>query len=63
MVNKISEKNYKKGMVVLEGVRFDHMFKRKVMRHSDTAGKIYLPKELVGKTVCVIVDVNGVNED
>jgi len=61
MVKKLSKKNYKKGTLVLEEIRFDHVFKREVKPHSETSGRIYLPKELIGKTVYVIVDMNGVN--
>jgi len=61
MVKKLNNKNYKKGTLVLEEIRFDHVFKRQVKPHSDTAGRIYLPKDLVGKTVYVIADLNGVN--
>jgi len=53
-------KNYKKGTLILEEIKFDHVFKKKVMA-SDKVGKIYLPKDLVGKMVYVIVDMNGLN--
>lgn len=52
--------NYRIGRVVLEEINFDHIFKRVVMR-SGTVGKIYLPRELIGKKVYVIVDLNGLN--
>ena len=54
------DKSYKKGTLILEEIKFDHVFKRVVMK-SDKVGKIYLPKELIGKTVLVIADMNGVN--
>ena len=53
-------KNFRKGTLFLEEIKFDHVFKRVVMK-SDKVGKIYLPKELVGKTVFIIADLNGLN--
>lgn len=52
--------NGKIGRVILEEIKFDHIFKRVVMK-SGTVGKIYLPRELIGKKVYVVVDVNNVN--
>ena len=53
-------KSYKTGSLVLKEIKFDHIFKRTVMR-SDKVGKVYLPRELIGKNVYIIVDMNGVN--
>ena len=58
---KINNKCYRKGTLILEEIKFDHVFKRKVMR-SGKVGKIYLPKELVDKNVVVIVDLNNRND-
>jgi len=58
MTKKLNDKNYKKGRLILEEIHFDHVYKRAVKPHSDTSGRIYLPKELIGKTVYVIVDLN-----
>ena len=54
-------KNYRRGTLILQEILFDHVFKRKVMR-SGAVGKIYLPKELVGKTVFIIADMNDLND-
>lgn len=59
---KLNHRNFKKGTLILQEIKFDHVFKRKVMR-SGNVGKIYLPKELVGKSVIVVVDLNNVNGD
>ena len=59
---KINGKNYKKGSLFLEEIKFDHVFKRTVMR-SGSVGKIYLPRELIGKNVLVVVDMNNCNGD
>ena len=55
---KVTEKSYRKGTLVLSEVQFDHVFKRTVMR-SGRVGKVYLPKELIGKNVYIVVDMNG----
>jgi len=62
MVKKLNNKNYKKGRLILEEIRFDHVFKREVKYHSPTSGRIYLPKELVDKTVYVVIDAKGEKE-
>ena len=58
---KMNKKCYRKGTLILEEIKFDHVFKRKVMR-SGKVGKIYLPKELVDKTVVVVADLNQCND-
>ena len=45
----------KKGMLILEKIDFDQVYKRKVGRNNDTSGKITLPKELIGQEVYVVV--------
>jgi putative transposon-encoded protein len=57
---KMNGKNFKKGSLILEVIKFDHIFKRTVMR-SGTVGKVYLPRELIGKDVYIVVDMNGLN--
>jgi len=57
-MSKKNNGNYKKGRLVLEEIKFDQVFKRQVKPHSVSSGRIYLPKELLGKTVYVIVEVN-----
>ena len=59
-MEKKLDKNYKKGSLILKEIHFDHIFKREVKVHSDTSGRIYLPRDLVGKTVYVVVDAGGV---
>lgn len=58
---KLNGKNFKKGSLILEEIKFDHIFKRTVMK-SGSVAKVYLPKELIGKNVYVIVDMNGLND-
>lgn len=60
MVKKINKRNYKSGSLILQEIKFDHVFKKTVMK-SGHVGKIYLPKELVGKTVYVVADLNNIN--
>ena len=50
-------KNYRKGTLILQEIRFDHVFKKTVMK-SDKVGKVYLPKEFIGKNVYIVVDLN-----
>ena len=57
---KVNNKAYRKGTLVLQEIKFDHVFKRKVTK-SGHVGKVYLPKELIGRTVYVIVDLNNCN--
>ena len=47
-----------KGRLILKEIEFNRVFKKKVMR-SDKVGKIYLPRELIGKDVYVVVDKKG----
>ena len=60
MTKKINNKNFRQGALIVEEIKFDHIFKRKVMK-SNNVGKIYLPKELIGKNVYVVADMNNVN--
>jgi len=52
------ENSHKPGILSLHQIKFDYVFKRKVMRSGDVA-KIYLPKELIGKNVYVVLDLKG----
>jgi len=51
----MANKNNHKGNLILKEIRFEQVFKRKVMR-SGKVGKIYLPKDLIGKQVYVVVE-------
>ena len=46
--------NKKSGTLILEQIKFDDSLKRKVMRSGKVA-KIYLPKNLIGKYVYVVI--------
>lgn len=59
---KLNNKAYRKGTLILSEIKFDHVFKRKVTK-SGHVGKIYLPRELIGHQVYVIVDLNNCNGD
>jgi len=59
-MTELNGKNFKEGSLILKEIKFDHIFKRTVMR-SGKVGKVYLPKELIGKSIYIIVDMNGVN--
>jgi len=61
MTKKISDKNYRKGTLILQEIKYDHLFKRTVMKSGNVA-KIYLPKELIGQSVYVVADLNNLNE-
>ena len=50
----MANKNYHKGTLVLKEIKFEQAFKRKVMR-SGQVGKIYLPKNLIGMSIYVVV--------
>jgi len=52
------ESSHKPGTLFLREIKFDYIFKRKVMR-SGKVGKIYLPKDLIGKHVYVVLNLNG----
>jgi putative transposon-encoded protein len=54
------ENNYKLGSLTLREIKYDHLFKRVVMR-SGSVGKVYLPKELIGRSIYIIVDLNNCN--
>jgi len=57
-MNKVTKKNHRLGSLFLEEIKFDHVFKRKVMR-SGNVGKIYLPKEMIGKNIYVVVQMDA----
>lgn len=44
-----------KGILILEKIEFDQVYKRTVGKNNETSGKVTLPKELIGKTVFVVV--------
>jgi len=56
MVKKLSDKNYKPGTLVLQEIKFDYVFKRKVMK-SGKVGRVYLPKELIDEVVYVVAEI------
>lgn len=60
MYKKIGN-NYEIGRLIIDKVSFDHIFKRRVMK-SGKVGKIYLPKELIGFDVFVVVKYNKPTE-
>ena len=51
----MANKNYYNGTLVLKKIKFEHAFKRKVMR-SGQVGKIYLPRSFIGMSVFVVVE-------
>ena len=57
-MDETSDKSYRTGTLILKEIKFDRFFKRTVMR-SGKVGKVYLPKELIGKQVCVVVEIDG----
>jgi len=46
----------RKGLLILEQINFEYVYKRKVTTNNKTSSKVTLPKELIGKYVYVIVD-------
>ena len=58
------KKYYERGVLPIKSINFDHVIPR-VARKSPTGEvcRISLPKELDGKKVYVIVDMNGLNGD
>lgn len=46
----------RKGVLILEQIKFDYVLKKKVTKNNKTSGKVTMPKELIGKSVYIIVD-------
>ena len=44
-----------KGVMVLDQIEFDHIYKRTVHRSNKTSGKITLPQSLVGEEVYAVL--------
>jgi len=44
----------KEGRLILKEISFNRIVSTRVKPHSDSAGRIYLPSDLVGKNVYVI---------
>jgi len=55
------KKYYKKGIFMIEGLSFDHVIPRIARSSGKNVCRISLPKELDGKRVYVLVDMNGLN--
>ena len=51
----MANKNNHNGTLILKEIKFEQVLKRKVMR-SDKVGKIYLPRNLIGKSVYVVIE-------
>jgi putative transposon-encoded protein len=45
-----------KGLLILEKIEFDQVYKRRVGKNNDSSGKITLPYNLIGKHVYVVVE-------
>ena len=45
-----------KGLLILEKIEFDQVYKRRVGKNNDSSGKVTLPKDLEGRTVYVVVE-------
>ena len=45
-----------KGRLILKEIQFDQVYKRKATKNNETSCKVTLPRELVNKTVYVIVE-------
>ena len=48
------KQNKRPGTLVLEEIKFDNVYKRKVMKSGHVA-KVYVPKEMIGRYVYVIL--------
>ena len=55
------KKYYKRGIFMIEGLSFDHVIPRIARSSGKNVCRISLPKELDGKRVYVLVDMNGLN--
>ena len=51
--------NKTKGTLILEQIKFDDVFKRKVGRNAPGSGKVSLPERFIGKQVYVIIPSGG----
>lgn len=56
------ESSHKPGSLFLQEIKFDYVFKRLVMK-SGKVGKVYLPRELIGRRVYVVIDMKEVIEN
>ena len=48
-----------KGMLIIEKIDFNRIFTRRVGKNNKYTGKISVPRDLIGKTVYVIVGEDG----
>ena len=53
----------KPGVLILEQIKFDYIFKRKVIRNNKTSGKITLPQELIGEYVYIVAKAMNDEKD
>ena len=60
MANTKIKKYYKKGVFMMEGLPFDHIIPRIARSSGKNICRISLPKELDGKKVYVLVNLNEV---
>lgn len=57
------KKYYKRGTLFIEGLSFDHVIPRVARSSGRNVCRISLPRELDGKKVYVLVDLNHLNHD
>ena len=60
-MSKKTNNNHTKGVLILKQIEFNRVYHRKVSSNNKTSGKVTVPRELIGKSVYVVVDVNNVN--
>ena len=49
------EAKKRSGVLILDQIKFDYTFKKKVIKNNNTSGKITVPKGLIGKEVYIVV--------
>ena len=55
-MTKKTNNSYTKVTLILKQIEFTRIFRRKIMSNNNTSGKVTLPKDLIGKSVYVVVE-------
>jgi len=55
----MTELKQRKGVLILDQITFNYVFKRTVGKNNKTSGKISLPRSLIGRDVYVVVPKKG----
>lgn len=61
-MSKKTNNSHTKGVLILKQVEFNRVYYRKVSKNNSTSGKVTVPRELIGKSVYVVADLNDLNK-